>query len=103
MGPVHPWLSVWVIQPDPKRRLERPSTDIDLSCAFIREDDTPRAKHVRLDVHLAPCQQVVVHQTDIQFVGTSRVGELGRAPFFEERHLVVDTHRRDQRDDEAAD
>ncbi len=69
----------------------------------VWENNRARAEYVGLDVHLAPCLREVVHQAEIKFVCTGRVGELARAELLDECDLVVDAERDQERNDNTRD
>lgn len=41
-------------------------------------------------MHFAPCQLIIVHQTDIQFIRSSGVRKRGSSGLFKECYLVID-------------
>jgi hypothetical protein len=70
-------------------------------CSLVRQYDATRTEYIRLHMHFAPRQFVIVNQADIQLIRASRVVVLRCAPLLKERDLVIDTYSSDERYDEA--
>jgi hypothetical protein len=91
------------IKTETERRGIKEATNIEDTPGLVRKHDCGRAKHIRLDMHLAPSMVEIIHETQVEFVCTSRVLKLRRIEFFEERHLAVYTERSKQRRYETGD
>ena len=91
------------IKADTYRRVLQPATNIEDTRGFVRKHDGGRAPHICLDMHFAPSMVKIINETQVKFVCASRVFELRRGVFLEERHLAVYTDSSKQRRHETGD
>ena len=65
---IHARRTIGSVETDTLGAVETPSTDIELTSTFVRENDSTGAEDVRLNVHGAPCLVEVVCEGQIQLV-----------------------------------
>lgn len=89
VGAIHSCRTVGPIQPDTLSAVITPSSDVQLTSAFIRQDDARGTEDVSLHMHRTPCKLEIVDESQVELVCASGVRVFARAPLFDHRDFVV--------------